>query len=169
MQAFGYTHALAVPRVTKAVINCGIGRLMASSPGAEEKVLPQLMSDLAAVSSQKPVVTKARKSIAGFKIRQGQIIGLKVTMRGGRMYDFLERLIHVALPRVRDFKGIALKSFDGQGNLTIGMKEHIVFPEVSIEQVKSVVGLEITVITDAKTREEAIALTRYMGFPIKKT
>jgi len=168
MSQFGYRNALQVPRIQKVVVNAGIGRIMVNTPQAEEKLLPLLVQDLARITSHKPAVTRSRKSISSFKLRQGQIIGLKVTLRGARMYDFLDRLIHVALPRVRDFRGIPARSFDERGNLTIGIREYTVFPEVIIETVRVVIPIEITVVTNAKKAEEAKALFQLLGFPIEK-
>lgn len=168
MDQFGYRNALQVPRITKVVINAGIGRLMVHTPQAEEKILPTLISDLALITSQKPALTRARKSISSFKLRQGQVVGLKVTLRGVRMNDFLDRLIHIAIPRIRDFRGISAKSFDDRGNLTIGIREYTVFPEVAVENVRAIIPLEVTVVTTAKKAEEAKALFKFLGFPIEK-
>jgi len=168
MESFGYKNKMAVPRIEKVVINAGFGRLVAGLTKQErEKISQEIAHDLSLISGQKPLFTKARKSIAGFKVRKGMVIGAKVTLRGKRMYDFLERLIYIALPRTRDFRGIDPDSIDKNGNLTIGIKEHIVFPEVSSENVKRIFGFEITVVTNAKTREEAIELYRLLGFPLK--
>lgn len=168
MEQFGYRNTLQAPRISKVVINAGIGRLMVHTPQAEEKVLPTLVSDLALISSQKPAVTRARKSISSFKTRQGQVVGLKVTLRGARMYDFLDRLIHIAIPRIRDFRGISATSFDERGNLTIGIREYTVFPEVSVENVRAIIPIEVTIVTTAKKAEEAKALLKLLGFPIEK-
>ena len=168
MEIFGYKSKMAVPRIEKVVINTGFGRLVAGLTKQErEKISNEIAHDLSLITGQKPLFTKARKSIAGFKIRKGMVIGAKVTLRGKRMYDFLERLIYIALPRTRDFRGIDPDSIDKNGNLTIGIKEHIVFPEVSSENVRRIFGLEITVVTNAKTREEAEKLYRLLGFPLK--
>lgn len=164
----GYKNEYAAPRVIKAVVNTGLGRVMAQTQNAEEKILPNILDNLAFITGQRPATTRARKSISGFKIRQGQVIGAKATLRGKRMYDFLDRFIHLALPRVRDFRGIPLKNVDGGGNLTIGIKEYTVFPEVPLETLKATVGLEITVCTTAKSREEAIELLRGLGFPLQR-
>lgn len=170
MEQFGYKSKMAVPRIEKVVINTGFGRLVAGLTKQErEKISQEIAHDLALITGQKPLFTKARKSIAGFKVRKGMVIGAKVTLRGRRMYDFLERLIYIALPRTRDFRGIDPKSIDQNGNLTIGIKEHIVFSEVSSENVKRIFGFEITVSTTAKTKEEAETLFRLLGFPIKET
>lgn len=168
MGQFGYRNELQVPRLTKVVINAGIGRLMVHTPQAEEKVLPTLVSDLALITSQKPALTRARKSISSFKLRQGQVVGLKVTLRGPRMYDFLDRLINIAIPRIRDFRGLSAKSFDDRGNLTIGIREYTVFPEVAVENVRAIIPIEVTVVTTAKKAEEAKALFKFLGFPIEK-
>ncbi len=168
MERFGYKNEMAVPRIEKVVINTGFGRLVSGLTKQErEKISQEIARDLSLISGQKPLFTKARKSIAGFKVRKGMVIGAKVTLRGKRMYDFLERLIYIALPRTRDFRGIDPGSIDKKGNLTIGIKEHIVFPEVSSENVKRIFGFELTVVTNAKTREEAEELYRLLGFPLK--
>jgi len=167
MEKFGYKNPMAVPKIEKVIINTGFGRLIVEKTSEEQKkILDSISEDLALISSQRPILTKAKKSIAGFKIRKGLPIGAKVTLRRKRMYDFLERLIQVALPRSRDFRGISLSSFDKNGNLTIAIKEQIAFPEVSPERTKNIFGLEITVTTNAKRREEAIELFKLMGFPI---
>jgi large subunit ribosomal protein L5 len=167
-EKFGYKNNMAVPRVKKVVVNVGLGRLVADKTKQErEKVYKEISEDLALITGQKPVLTKAKKSVSGFKIRKGMPIGAKVTLRKQRMYDFLDRLIHIALPRTRDFKGIDQKSIDKEGNLTIGIREQIVFPEVSSENIKRIFGFEITVVTNAKSREEAVELFKLLGFPIK--
>ena len=158
----------AAPKISKIVINSGIGRLITSNPQAEKTVLPQIMEDLALITSQKPAIRKAKKSIASLKVRQGMPVGIMVTLRGKRMYDFLERLINIVLPRVRDFRGIEIEKIDAGGNLTIGLKEHTVFPELDLEKSKIVFGLEITIVPEAKTRDEAIMLYKLMGIPLKK-
>jgi len=159
---FSYKNNLAVPRIEKAVINVGTGKVISDAKGFD-----RVLKDLAAISGQAPVITKAKKSISSFKIREGMTVGAMVTLRNGRMYEFLDRLISVSLPRVRDFRGLDKKSFDGKGNLTIGLKEHIVFPEISSEDVKSIFGLEVSIITTAKTDEEGQKLLKLLGFPIK--
>lgn len=169
MEKFGYKNKMAVPRIEKVVINTGFGRLVGGLTKQErEKIAQEIAHDLSLIAGQKPLFTKARKSIAGFKVRKGMIIGAKVTLRGRKMYDFLERLIYIALPRTRDFRGIDPDSIDKNGNLTIGIKEHIVFPEVSSENIKRIFGFEITIPTTAKTKEEAEQLFRLLGFPLKK-
>lgn len=160
---FGLNNDLAVPRIGKVVVNIGVGRLI-----KDEKIIELINRDLALITGQKPVPTKAKKSIASFKTRAGMVIGFKVTLRGKRMNDFLERLINIALPRTRDFRGLDPKSIDGRGNLTVGIKEHIVFPEVSAESSRSIFGFEITVITNAENKDQAIALYKAMGFPFRK-
>lgn len=169
MKKFSYENAMAVPQIEKTVINVGFGRLISGKTSEEQKKLQNIIrEELSLISGQKPVSKKAKKSISAFKIRKDQIIGTTVVLRGRKMFDFLERLIHIALPRLRDFQGIELSSFDKRGNLTIGIREHIVFPEILPEKAKNIFGLEITVVTTAKTREEGIELLRLLGFPIKQ-
>lgn len=158
---FGYKNKFEVPRIEKIVVNVGVGRY------PDEKQREAIQAALAAITGQKPVPRKAKKSIASFKTRQGQIIGYSVTLRGRRMYDFLSRFISVTLPRTRDFKGISPASFDGRGNLTVGVKEHIVFPEMIGEDVRFLFGLEVTITTSAKNSREGEALLRHLGFPIQ--
>ena len=168
-EKFGYKSVMAIPRIEKVVVNTGFGRLTASLTGEEpQKTREAIKHDLAVICGQQPVFGAAKKSIAGFKLRQGTIVGAKVTLRKKRMFDFLERLVYIALPRTRDFRGIDAKSIDESGNLTIAVREHIVFPEISPEKAKNILGLEVTVATTAKTKEEGLALLRLMGFPIKK-
>lgn len=168
MQMFGYKNPMAVPGIEKVVVNTGFGRLIGGKTGDEQKKLPEgILNDLSFICGQKPVLTKAKKSISSFKIRMGMPIGAMVTLRGKKMYDFIERLIYTALPRTRDFRGIEQKSFDKKGNLTVGVKEHIVFPEISPEKSKIIFGLEVVIATTAKKREEGIELLKLMGFPIK--
>ncbi len=167
-EKFGYTSDMAVPRIEKVVVNTGFGREVVGKTGDEQKKIEQaIINDLSLICGQKAVLTKAKKSIASFKIKKGMPIGAKVTLRKRKMYDFLERLIHIALPRSRDFHGIDQKSVDGEGNLTLGLKEHIAFPEVSPEKTKNIFGLEVTVVTTAGSREEALELFKLLGFPIK--
>jgi len=161
-EEFGYSNDLAVPKIEKVVVNTGIGRAV-----RDEKLREEIVHHLALITGQKPAFRPARKSIAGFKIREGMIVGLKVTLRGKRMYDFLERLIKIALPRSRDFRGIPEKCIDKNGNLNVGIKEQIIFPEISAESAKNIFGLEINVVTTAKTHQEGVALFKYLGFPIK--
>lgn len=166
-KALGYKNDLALPKLDRMVINVGVGRL-SQQPNFEEKILPEITRELAEITGQKPSPTKAKKSIAGFKIRAGQIIGLKVTLRHKRMDDFLERLINVALPRLRDFRGIDLKNVDKSGNLNIGLRDHLIFPEINPEISKVDFGMEISIVSTAKKREEAIQLYRILGVPLKK-
>ncbi len=166
-KAFGYKNDLALPKLDKIVINIGVGRL-SQQPNFEDKILPEIMRELAEITGQKPGPTKAKQSIAGFKIRAGQIVGLKVTLRQKRMRDFLERLINVALPRLRDFRGIDLKNVDKSGNLNIGLRDQLIFPEVNPETSKVDFGMEISIVSTAKKREEAIGLYRILGVPLKK-
>lgn len=159
---FGYSNDLAAPRILKVVVNAGIGKINKESDKIEE-----IISSIAEITGQKPVKTKARKAISGFKTRQGLEIGIKVTLRGKRMWQFLERLVNIALPRTRDFQGFEEKSVDGRGNLNIGIKEHTIFPEISAEKVKNIFGLQITVVTNARSQKEGITLFKALGFPLK--
>lgn len=168
MKKFGYRNKMAVPRIKKVVVNTGFGRMVADKSSDErKKVKSAIIDDLALICGQRPVLTKAKKSISSFKLRQGMEIGAKVTLRRKRMYDFLDRIIHIALPRSRDFQGIEAKSIEPGGNLTISIKEHISFPEISPEKTRFLFGIEATIVTDAKTQEEALELLKLMGFPIK--
>ncbi len=168
MERFGYKNKMAVPKIEKVIINTGFGRLVSGKTSEEQKKIQDfILEDLSLISGQRPILKKAKKSISGFKIRKGMAIGAVITLRGKRMFDFLERLIHIALPRTRDFRGIEPNSFDKKGNLTIGVREHIAFPEILPEKAKNIFGLEITVVTRAKRREEGIELLRLLGFPIK--
>ncbi len=168
VRKFGYKNKMAVPKIEKVVINTGFGRLITGKTSDEQKkIQEEILGGLALICGQRPVLKKAKKSISGFKIRQGMPVGATVTLRKTKMYDFLERLIHLALPRSRDFSGIEKKSFDERGNLTIGIKEHTVFPEILPEKTKNIFGLEITIVTTAKNKEEGLELLRLMGFPIK--
>ncbi len=159
---FGYKSPMEVPRITKITLNMGVGEAV-----ADKKVLEHAVGDMQKIAGQKPVVTKARKSIAGFKIRDGYPIGCMVTLRGPRMYEFLDRLVTVALPRVRDFRGIASKGFDGQGNYNMGVKEQIIFPEIEYDKVDALRGMNISITTTAKTDEECKALLGAFKFPFK--
>jgi large subunit ribosomal protein L5 len=159
-EKFGYTNEMQVPKIEKIVINMGIGVAVADS-----KKAAAAMKDLAAIAGQKPVATKARKSIAQFKIREGMVVGAKVTLRKDRMYEFLDRLITIALPRVKDFRGLKGTSFDGRGNYAMGLKEHIVFPEINYDQIDQIWGMDIIVTTTAKTDQEAKALLQEFQFP----
>ena len=169
-ERFGYKNAMAVPKIEKIVFNTGFGRLVIGKSGEEQKKIQEgIINDLTIICGQRAVLTYAKKAISGFKTRKGMPVGAKVTLRRRKMYDFLERLINIALPRSRDFRGIDPKSVDKEGNLTIAIREHIVFPEVSPEKAKNIFGLEITIVTNAKTREEGLGLLRLLGFPIKST
>lgn len=168
MEKFGLKSVMAVPRVKKVSINTGFGRMVADKTGAErDKISASIIEDLALIAGQRPVLAKAKKSISTFKTREGMAIGARVTLRGKKMYDFLERLIDVALPRSRDFRGLKSSSVDKNGNLTIGLKEHIIFPEVSPEKTKSIFGFEVSVTTDANDKEKGLELFKLLGFPIK--
>jgi large subunit ribosomal protein L5 len=159
---FGYKSVMEVPRITKITLNMGVGEAV-----ADKKIMENAVGDLTKIAGQKPVVTKARKAIAGFKIRQGYPIGCMVTLRGPQMYEFLDRLITVALPRVRDFRGISGRAFDGRGNYNIGVKEQIIFPEIEYDKVDALRGLNISITTTAKTDEECKALLTGFRFPFK--
>ncbi|MDO8876974.1 MAG: 50S ribosomal protein L5 [Pseudolabrys sp.] len=160
---FGYKNAMQVPKITKVVLNMGIGEGV-----ADRKKVDQAAGDLALIAGQKPVITKSRKSIATYKLRDGQAIGTKVTLRKTRMYDFIDRLVNIALPRIRDFRGLNPKSFDGRGNYSIGVKEHIIFPEIDFDKVVDSWGMDITVCTSARTDEEARALLAAFQFPFRQ-
>jgi large subunit ribosomal protein L5 len=160
---FGYTSVMQVPRIVKITLNMGVGEAV-----ADKKILEHAVADLTAISGQKPLVTKARKSVAGFKIREGYPIGAKVTLRGDRMWEFLERLVSIAIPRIRDFRGVNPKSFDGRGNYSMGVREQIIFPEVDYDKVDAVRGLDITITTTARTDDEGRALLAAFNFPFKK-
>lgn len=160
---FGIKNIMAVPKLEKIVINTGVGRFI-----KEEKTIERIAKELAMISGQKPVLRKAKKSISGFKLREGSIVGVSVTLRGKRMYDFLDRMISIALPRSKDFRGIDSKNFDKMGNLNFGIKESSIFPEINYENVKDIFGLEVTVVTTAKNREKGVALLKQLGLPLKK-
>lgn len=159
---FGYKSVMSVPKITKVVINLGLGRVLRDS----KDDLKKITEDVETIAGQKPVVTKAKKAISNFKTREGMPIGLMVTLRGARMYEFLDRLINIALPQVRDFRGLSKKSFDRNGNYNIGIKEHLIFPEVAKDDIKNIFGMEINITTSAKKDEEAYKLLKYIGFPI---
>jgi len=159
---FGYKNVMQVPQLDKVVLNMGIGQAVADS-----KKVQSAAADLALIAGQKPVVTKARKSIATFKLREGMPIGVKVTLRKARMYEFLDRLVNIALPRVRDFRGLDAKSFDGRGNYSMGLKEHIVFPEIDYDKVEDVLGMDIIICTTASNDDEARALLKGLNFPFR--
>lgn len=160
---FGYKSMMQAPKVTKITINMGVGAAL-----ADKKILDNALADMQLIAGQKPVKTLARKSVAGFKVREGWPIGCKVTLRGAKMYEFLDRLINVALPRVRDFRGLNAKAFDGRGNYTLGVKEQIIFPEIEFEKVDMMRGMDINIATTAKTDAEAKALLEAFNFPFKK-
>ena len=160
---FGYKSVMQVPRIEKITLNMGVGEAL-----TDKKLLDNAVADLAAISGQKPLVTKARKSVAGFKIRQGYPIGCKVTLRGERMWEFFERLITIAVPRIRDFRGLSAKSFDGRGNYSMGVREQIIFPDIDYDKVDRVRGLDITITTTAKNDEEGQALLAAFNFPFRK-
>jgi large subunit ribosomal protein L5 len=159
-QELGFTNPMRVPRLEKIVVNMGIGEA-----ARDAKVLDGALVDIATITGQKPLVTKARKSIANFKLREGMAIGAKVTLRGDRMWEFLDRLLATALPRIRDFRGLDSRSFDGRGNYTLGLTEQLVFPEIDYDKVDAVRGMDITVVTTAQTDDEGRALLRALGFP----
>ncbi len=163
MDQFKYASVMEVPKLEKIVINMGVGEA-----AHDEKYIEAAIKDLEAIAGQKAVVTKAKKSIAGFKIREGQSIGCKVTLRGENMYNFLEKLVRIALPRVRDFRGISKTAFDGKGNYTLGVKEQLIFPEIDYDTVLQVIGMDIVFVTTAKTNEEGLALLSAFGLPFRK-
>lgn len=163
IKAFNYTSIMEVPKIDKIVVNMGIGDAVFNP-----KVLDDAVEELQLLTGQKPIITKAKKSISNFKLREGMPIGAKVTLRGERMYYFLEKLISIALPRVRDFRGISGNSFDGRGNYTVGVREQIIFPEISLDKVKKVRGMDIVIVTTAKTDQEGRALLSQLGMPFKK-
>lgn len=161
---FGYDNPMRVPKVTKVVLNMGVGEAV-----GDKKLLDNAVAELTMISGQKPVITKARKSIAGFKIRAGWPIGCKVTLRGERMYEFLERLVGIAIPRIRDFRGLSPKSFDGRGNYAMGVSEQIIFPEIEYDKIDKMRGLDITITTTAQSDDEGRALLAALRFPFKST
>lgn len=162
IKKFGYKSPMAVPKITKVSLNMGLGEAVSN-----KKVLEHAISDMSLIAGQKPLATMARKSIAGFKIRDGWPIGCKVTLRKKNMYSFLNRLIHVALPRVRDFRGLSPKSFDSNGNFSFGVEEQIIFPEINYDKIDTIRGFDVTVCTTAKTKEEALSLLTELGFPFR--
>ncbi len=163
MQERGYENVMQVPRITKITLNMGVGEAV-----NDKKIVDHAVNDMTKIAGQKPVITKTRKSVAGFKIREGWPIGCKVTLRSDRMYDFLERLLYIAIPRVRDFRGLNRRSFDGGGNYSMGIKEQIVFPEIQYDKIDALRGLDITISTTAKTNEEGLALLLAFQFPFKE-
>lgn len=163
MEKFGYKSVMEIPKIEKVVINMGLG------DGKDNpKVIKIAVDELATIAGQAPIVTKAKKSVANFKVREGMSVGAKVTLRGERMYEFIDRFITIALPRVRDFRGVNANSFDGRGNYTLGIKEQLIFPEINIDKVETVRGMDITFVTTAKTDEEARELLKLMGMPFTK-
>ncbi len=161
-QQFAYKSVMEVPRITKITLNMGVGEAL-----TDKKVLEHAVSDMATIAGQKPIITKARKSIAGFKVREDWPIGCKVTLRRERMYEFLDRLINIAIPRIRDFRGLNAKSFDGRGNYSMGVREQIIFPEIDYDKIDALRGMDITITTTAKTDEEGRALLTAFNFPLK--
>jgi large subunit ribosomal protein L5 len=160
---FGYTSVMQVPKIDKIVVNMGVGDAIANS-----KVLDDAVNELTIITGQKPVITKAKKSIASFKLREGMSIGCKVTLRGARMYDFLDKLVSISLPRVRDFNGVPKSAFDGRGNYTLGVKEQLIFPEIDYDKINKVRGMDIVIVTTANTDEECRELLAQLGMPFKK-
>ena len=160
---FNFKNVMQVPRIEKVVVNIGLGEAM-----AEPKVLESAVSDLTQIVGQKPVLTKSRKSIAAFKLRENVVIGTKVTLRGERMWAFLDRLLNVALPRVRDFRGVSANAFDGRGNYTLGLQDQLIFPEIDYDKIDKLRGMEVTIVTSAKTDDQARALLDLLGMPFKK-
>ncbi len=163
MKEFGYRNVMEVPRLKKVVVNVGVGEAL-----QDAKALDHAVQDIATITGQRPIVTRAKKSIAGFKLRAGMPIGVKVTLRGDRMYDFLDRLFNVALPRRRDFRGVSPDSFDGRGNYTLGLREQLVWPEIDYDSIDKVRGMEITIVTTAKTDEEGRRLLELLGMPFAR-
>lgn len=161
-ERFGYANVMAVPRISKITVNMGVGEAV-----GDKKVLEHAMGDLATIVGQKPIMTRARKSIAGFKIREGWPIGCKVTLRRERMYEFLDRLINIAIPRIRDFRGLSPKAFDGRGNYNMGVREQIIFPEIEYDKIDALRGMDITITTTARTDEEGRALLAAFNFPFR--
>ena len=163
MKEFGFTNVMQVPDLKKIVVNIGMGEAM-DNP----KALEAANSDLMKITGQKPVVTKAKKSIANFKLREGRIIGIKVTLRGEKMWALLDRLVNIALPRVRDFRGVSDKSFDGRGNYTLGLREQLIFPEIEYDKIDKIRGMELTFVTSAPNDEQAMSLLKHLGMPFRK-
>ena len=162
-EKFSYSNVMEVPRLTKITINMGVGEAV-----GDKKVMDRAVGDMTAIAGQKPIVTYARKSVASFKIRDGWPVGCKVTLRRERMYEFLDRLVNVAIPRIRDFRGLNRRSFDGRGNYSMGVKEQIMFPEIDYDQIDVIRGMDITITTTAKTDEEALALLQAFSFPFRE-
>jgi len=161
---FGYKNVMAVPKIEKVTVNIGLGEATGNS-----KLMDGAVTELTAIAGQKPIVTKAKKSIAAFKLREGMSIGAMVTLRGDRMYEFLDRLMNVALPRVRDFRGVSGKSFDGRGNYTLGVKDQLIFPEIDYNKVEKSKGMNISIVTTAKTDSEGLSLLKHMGMPFRQS
>jgi len=162
MERFGYSTLMQVPRIEKITLNMGVGEAI-----ADKKVMEHAVSDLRMIAGQQPIVTKARKSVAAFKIREGWAVGCKVTLRRDRMYEFLDRLINIAIPRIRDFRGLSAKAFDGRGNYTLGIREQIIFPEINYDRIERVKGMNVTFVTTAKTDEQGRALLKSLGMPFR--
>ncbi|MEJ8567462.1 50S ribosomal protein L5 [Elongatibacter sediminis] len=162
MERFGYTNSMQVPRVSKITLNMGVGEAV-----GDKKVMDRAVGDMEQIAGQKPIVTYARKSVASFKIRDGWPVGCKVTLRRERMYEFLDRLVNIAMPRVRDFRGVSRKSFDGRGNYSLGVREQIMFPEIDYDKIDAIRGMDITITTTAQSDEEAMALLEAFSFPFK--
>jgi large subunit ribosomal protein L5 len=163
LKSFDFKNVMQIPRIEKVVVNIGLGEAM-----ADPKALDAAVSDLTQITGQKPVTTRARKSIAAFKLREGVIIGTKVTLRGGRMWAFLDRLMNVALPRVRDFRGVSPNAFDGRGNYTLGLRDQLIFPEINYDKIDKLRGMEVTIVTSAETDDQARVLLQLLGMPFKK-
>jgi large subunit ribosomal protein L5 len=162
-QTLGVDNVMQVPKITKITVNMGVGEAV-----ADKKIMDNAVSDLTKITGQKPLVTRARKSVATFKVRDGQAIGAKVTLRGARMYEFLDRLVNIAMPRIRDFRGVSARSFDGQGNYNFGVKEQIIFPEIAYDQIDAIRGMDITITTTAKDDKSGRALLEAFNFPFRK-
>ena len=162
IQKFGYKNVMQVPRLEKVVVNMGLGEAIQNS-----KIIDAAINDIMTITGQRPVVTKAKKSIAAFKLRAGMSVGAKVTLRGERMYEFMDKIVNIALPRVRDFRGVSPKSFDGRGNYSMGVKEQLIFPEIDYDKIDKVRGMDIIIVTTAKTDEEARELLKLMGMPFR--
>jgi large subunit ribosomal protein L5 len=161
--AFSYRNVMEVPRIQKVVVNIGLGEAMGNS-----KALEAAITDMTTITGQKPIQTKARKSISNFKLREGVVIGVKVTLRGDRMWAFIDRLVNVALPRVRDFRGVSPDAFDGRGNYTLGLRDQLIFPEIEYDKIDKLRGMEITIVTTAKNDEHSRAMLRFLGMPFRK-
>jgi len=163
MQEFNYRNVMEVPRLSKVVVNVGVGEAL-----TDAKALDHTVQDMATITGQRPIVTKAKKSVAGFKLREGRSIGVKVTLRGHRMWDFFDRLTNVALPRVRDFRGVSPDAFDGRGNYTLGLREQLLWPEIDYDQIDKIRGMEVSIVTTAKTDEEGRQLLALLGMPFQR-